>query len=73
MRGRVIIGVLLILVGVASLVKGGFFYSHRKTDIDAGPLQISHVSTRYVPIGPVASAIVIVAGLGLVVGGAKSR
>lgn len=68
-----IVGILLILGGIASLITGGFSFTHQKKDVDAGPIQISHESTKHVPIAPIVSGIAIVAGLGLVVVGAKSR
>lgn len=73
MKPALIVGILLILGGIASLVTGGFSFTHQKKDIDAGPIQISHESTKHVPIAPVVSGIAIVAGLGLVAVGAKSR
>ena len=73
MKALVIVGVILIIGGIASLVTGGFSFSHQKKDVDAGPIQISHESTKHVPIAPIVSGIAIVAGLGLVVVGAKSK
>lgn len=73
MKPALIVGILLIVGGIASLITGGFSFSHQKKDVDAGPIQISHESTKHVPIAPVVSGIAIVAGLGLVVVGAKSR
>lgn len=73
MKAALVIGVLLLVGGIASLITGGFSFSHRKKDVDAGPIQISHESTKHVPITPVVSGIAIVAGLGLVVVGARSR
>lgn len=71
MRALVVVGVVLILAGVASLVTGGFSFTHQKKDVDAGPIQISHESTKHVPVGPIVSGVLIVCGLGLVVVGAK--
>ena len=73
MKAALIVGIVLILGGIASLVTGGFSFTHQKKDVDAGPIQISHESTKHVPIAPVVSGIAILAGLGLVVVGAKSR
>lgn len=73
MKAALIVGILLIVGGIASLITGGFSFSHQKKDVDAGPIQISHESTKHVPIAPVVSGIAILAGLGLVVVGAKSR
>ena len=71
MKAALIVGILLIVGGIASLVTGGFSFTHQKKDVDAGPIQISHESTKHVPIAPVVSGIAIVAGLGLVVVGVK--
>jgi hypothetical protein len=73
MKALVIVGVVLLLAGVASLVTGGFSFTHQKKDVDAGPIQISHESTKHVPVGPIVSGVLIVCGLGLVVVGAKSK
>ena len=73
MKAALIVGIILILGGIASLITGGFSFSHQKKDVDAGPIQISHESTKHVPIGPVVSGIAILAGLGLVVVGARSK
>ncbi len=73
MRAALIVGIVLIVGGIASLITGGFSFTHQKKDVDAGPIQISHESTKHVPIAPVVSGVAILAGLGLVVVGAKSR
>lgn len=72
MKGLTIVGVVLMLVGIASLVTGGFSFKEQKKDVDAGPIQISHESTKHVPITPIVSGVVIVCGLGLVIAGARS-
>ena len=73
MKAALIVGIVLILGGIASLVTGGFSFTHQKKDVDAGPIQISHESTKHVPVAPIVSGIAIIAGLGLVAVGAKSR
>ena len=73
MKGLTIVGVVLILAGIIGLITGGFSFSHQKKDVDAGPIQISHESTKHVPVSPIISGVAIVAGLALVVTGAKSR
>ncbi len=72
MKAATIVGILLIVGGLASLVTGGFSFTHKKTDVDAGPIQISHDSTKHVPISPILSGIVLVAGIGLVVVGSRN-
>ena len=65
------VGILLIIVGIAGFAFGGFHYTHRKQDANIGPVHISHRQHTTVPIPPVLSAIALVGGIGLVVVGAR--
>ena len=73
MKGLVIVGVVLILAGILSLVTGGFSFKEKKQDAKLGPIQVSHTEEHSFPIGPVVSGVLIVAGLGLAVAGARSK
>jgi hypothetical protein len=63
---------LLVVVGVIGFAVGGISFTHRKKDVDMGPLQISHNQTKTVPISPILSAVALVGGIGLVVVGARA-
>ena len=71
MKPATIIGGLLILLGIIGFAAGGFSFTHQKKDVDLGPVQISHESTRTIPISPILSGIALVAGVGLVIVGSK--
>ncbi|HEY1744080.1 MAG TPA: DUF3185 domain-containing protein [Granulicella sp.] len=73
MKPATIVGILLIILGVIGFAVGGVSFSHQKKDVDMGPLQISHEQKQTIPISPILSTIALVAGVGLVVVGAKSR
>jgi hypothetical protein len=73
MKPATIIGFLLILLGIVGFALGGISFTHEKKDVDLGPLQVSHQQKRTIPISPVLSTIALVAGVGLVVVGAKAR
>ncbi len=73
MKGLMIVGVVLILAGVVTLITGGFTVKHKEKDADLGPIQISHTEKDRFPVGPVISGVLIVAGLGLTVAGARSK
>ena len=59
-------GVLLVVGGIFSLATGGFSFQHQKNDLNVGPVQISHESTRHVPVAPIVSVVAILAGGGLI-------
>lgn len=73
MKPATIIGFLLIILGVIGFAVGGVSFTHQKKDVDLGPLQVSHEQKETVPISPILSTIALVAGVGLVVVGAKAR
>ena len=73
MKPATIIGFVLILLGIIGFAVGGISFTHQKKDVDLGPVQISHEQKKTIPISPVLSTISLVAGVGLVVVGAKTR
>ena len=73
MKAATIIGILLIIFGIIGYATGGLSFTHQKKVVDAGPLQISHKTQDTLPISPILSTISLIAGIGLVVVGAKSR
>ena len=73
MKAATLIGVILIVLGIAGFAFGGISFTHQKKDVDLGPLQVSHNEKSTMPISPVLSTLSLVAGIGLVVVGAKGR
>jgi hypothetical protein len=72
-KAATIVGIVLILVGIVGFAMGGFSFTHEKKDVDMGPIQIGHKKTESVPIPPILSAVALVAGVGLVVVGVRSK
>lgn len=73
LKAATVVGIILIVLGIAGFIAGGFSYTHEKKVIDMGPVQVKHQETRTVPISPILSAIALIAGVGLVVVGTRSR
>ena len=73
MKPATIVGILLIILGIIGFAVGGVSFTHEKKDVDLGPVQISHQQKQTIPISPILSTIALVAGVGLVVVGAKAR
>lgn len=71
MKAATLVGILLIVVGIVGFALGGFSFTHEKKDVDLGPLQVSHKETRTLPIPPILSTLSLIAGVGLVVVGAR--
>ena len=73
LKPATIIGFLLILLGIIGFATGGLSFTHRKKDVDLGPVQISHQTKDTLPISPILSTIALIGGVGLVAVGARSR
>lgn len=73
MKAVTIVGILLIVLGIIGFAVGGISFTHQKKDVDIGPVQLSHKETNTLPISPILSTISLVAGVGLVVVGARNK
>jgi len=73
MKPSTIIGILLIVLGIIGFATGGISFTHEKKDVDLGPVQVSHKTQDTLPISPILSTISLVAGVGLVVVGARAK
>lgn len=71
MKAATIVGIVLIILGIAGFAMGGISFTHEKKDVDLGPLQVSHQQKSTLPISPVLSTVALIAGVGLVVVGSK--
>jgi len=61
-----LLGIVLIIAGVAGLAYGGLSYTTREKVVDAGPIQITQDKTKSIPLPPVAGGVCLVAGVLLV-------
>ena len=73
MKAATIIGILLIVLGIIGYATGGISFTHEKKDVDLGPVQISHKTQDTLPLSPIFSTVSLIAGLGLVVVGARAK
>lgn len=73
MRPTTIVGLLLIVGGLAALLMGGFSYTKSEQVLDVGPLEASVQTQERVPIPPIAGGIALAAGVALLLVGAKKK
>ena len=57
-----VIGVVLLIVGIAALAWGGVFWTDRDTILDAGPLEVQTEERDGFAIPPVLGIIALVGG-----------
>ena len=73
MRGLMIAGVLLIVLGLAGLVAGGLTYTKDKETADLGPVDITVKEKKHVAVPPGLAVAAVVGGVLLLVAGSRRR
>jgi uncharacterized membrane protein YidH (DUF202 family) len=68
-----LIGVVLIVLGVAALALGGIRYTKREKVLDLGPIQATTERRETIPLSPIAGIAAVAGGIVLVVVGSRKR
>jgi hypothetical protein len=68
-----VIGVILALIGAIGLIYGAITYSSHTDVVEFGSLKLQARQSKQIPLSPVASGALLVAGGLLVVIGLRSR
>ena len=67
MKGLMLVGVLLIVAGLAGLTWPVISYTRSEKVVDIGPVEVTADKTRHVPVPPLVGGLAVAAGLILVV------
>ena len=73
MKPLAILGVLLIVIGIAGFAIDNISFTERKTIVDAGPLKVTADEQRTIPIPTIAGIVAVIAGAGLLFMGLAAR
>ena len=72
MKTATITGIILIVLGIIGLVYQGIGYTKHKDVLNVGPIHATEDTHETIPIPPVLGGIALVAGVVLLVAGAKA-
>ena len=61
-----VLGIMLVVVGLAGLAWGGFTYTTREKVVDIGPLHPTRDETHTLPLPPIAGAVALIGGIVLI-------
>ena len=67
MKTKQVIGILLVVVGLVSLLMGGFSWTREKKVIDIGPIEATTRERETLPIPPIVGGLILAAGVVLLV------
>ena len=65
------LGIVLIVLGLVGVAYGGFSWTRKKTVVDAGPIEVTTDKHERLPISPAIGAVLLVAGVVMVVAPAR--
>jgi hypothetical protein len=68
-KALLLIGVVLVILGMAGLVYEGFTVTHEKKIVDIGPIQATKKEQQTIPIPPILSWVAIGGGAVLIFAG----
>jgi drug/metabolite transporter (DMT)-like permease len=63
MKPAAIVGVVLIIVGIAGLAFGGFSFTHKEKVVDLGPIQATADKKESLPVPPILGALALIGGV----------
>ena len=61
--------IILIVMGLGIVIWGGFGFTTRETVLDVGPIHATKDKEHHVPYGPLVGAVIILAGVVLLLKG----
>jgi uncharacterized membrane protein YidH (DUF202 family) len=70
---RKLIGILLIVGGIAALATPYFTYTEKERVVDVGPIEIDKEETKTIPIPQIAAVAAIIIGIGMLAMGNRSE
>ncbi len=71
MKGFVLAGVVLIILGALALAFQGIWYTDREKIIDVGPIQATAEQKKRIPLSPILGGALIAGGVVLVIAGMR--
>lgn len=67
MRGTVLLGVILLIAGLAGLAWPVISYTKTEKVVDLGPIEVTADRQKHVPVPPIVGGLAAVAGLIIIV------
>jgi hypothetical protein len=66
MRHLLLVGVVLVVLGIAGLIVQNVTFTETKQVLNVGPLQVTSEEQHNVPIPTIAGVVAVIAGLGMI-------
>lgn len=73
MKMIAIVGVLLIVIGLASLTLGGISYTKREKVLELGPIEATTETRETIPLPPILGGLALAGGVALLILGTRKK
>jgi hypothetical protein len=73
MKAIALVGIALVVVGLAALAYQGITYTTRETVLDVGPIHATAERQKTLPLPPVLGIAAVAGGVALVIAGVRQR
>lgn len=73
MRSLTLIGVILVVLGIAAFIFDRFSFTERSTAVEVGPIEVTTERERTISVPNIAAGAAVAAGLIMVVMGSRRR
>ena len=71
MKILTMLGIALIVLGLAALAYQGFTYTTRETVIDIGPIKATADREKTIPLPPILGIVAVAGGVALMIAGSR--
>ena len=71
MKPPAVIGLLLIVIGIAAFAYQSFTYTTTEKAIDLGPIQVTTEKQHTIPLPPIVGAVALIGGVVLLMQGRR--
>ena len=65
--GMNLLGLVLIVLGLAGVLYGGFTFTREKKVVDLGPVEVTKQEHERLPISPIVGGLILISGVWLLV------
>ena len=72
MKPSNIVGILLIVIGIAAFAYHSFTYTTTEKAIDLGPIQVTAEKQHTIPLPPILGAVALIGGVVLLLQGRRN-
>ncbi len=73
MRGLAVLGIVLLLGGLAALIWPSISYTKTEKAVDLGPIEVTTQDKKHIPLPPVFGIAAAAAGVVLIAVGSRNR